>query len=1143
MNNLFLRLAAILLFALLPAAQAAAASVVDLQTEYMQRPIGIDVAQPRFSWKMQSSAYGARQTAYDVKVATSRQALDKGELVWTTGKVNSDAQVGIVYQGPALRPSTRYYWQVTMWDEAGKSSVSAPEWFETGLFGTGFGQAQWISSPNMTLSPYRCSFIIDYDYQLAKKSTESVFVFGAQDAANYVKVTISGNQMTLASVVKGVGHALPAETVTGLQSDSKQPAVHHVTLAVEDPRGYNVHVTIDGQRVKNTHRPEARGGRPGMMMGPPDEYVFSVQAPDPDGRGIYGRLYQIGFAQPKGQQAVFSNIRISEKAWKTVLYTDNQRHDVAGTGACQLWQPGGDVSAPMLRKTIQVEKPLRRARLYATARGIYELFINGKQVSGDFLNPGWTDYRIRIMYNTFDITAMLKQGSNGVGAVLGTGWYSDMMGFNASWQDQYGVRQSLLAKIVLEYEDGTSQTIATDGSWRCYDRGPVTANSLFNGENYDARLEVNGWTDGTFDDSQWARADVVEAPQGNVILQGYVGRTIQNTVTLTAKSVRRYGNRYIYDMGQNMAGVPRLSGLKGEAGKTLTIHYAEMLWPDSIPEAPVPPYTKELYQQRRGDMYLDNYRSALSTDHYTLRGDAEGETFEPRLTSHGFRYISIDGLDSPLPLSDVKGIVLESIGKQTSEMETSNKDVNQLFSNAVWGERGNFLSVPTDCPQRDERMGWTGDAQVFSRAATYNMNLDQFYTRWFYTVRDDQGQDGSYAGYYPNLGTPPQGAANSMGFGGWQEVGVIVPWQVYQQYGDLGFVRQQYPSMVRFMNYLERKATNYIQPLGGTGDWLAPKYTNTMLTNTCYAAYAAQLMTSMAKALGKTDDARRFQSFYDNIKAAFNKTFVDNDGYTIVPASAASKGDPMAAALGMANADEKPVGNNPVRVNTQTSYVLPLQFGLFNDENKPKAVRHLLETVKASNYCLTTGFVGTPYICLVLSDAGHPEEAYRMFLNSEYPSWLFPVKQGATTFWERWNSYTLKNGFGPVSMNSFNHYAYGAIEEWMMSHCLGIQRDEQQPGYKHILLQPEVSDSLRYAKGGFETMYGHVTSEWEHVDGGYTYHAVVPANTTATLSLVAPSAKAVTVTTGAKIAKNVGYKAGKAIYTLPAGTYSFMVKE
>ena len=321
-----------------------------------------------------------------------------------------------------------------------------------------------------------------------------------------------------------------------------------------------------------------------------------------------------------------------------------------------------------------------------------------------------------------------------------------------------------------------------------------------------------------------------------------------------------------------------------------------------------------------------------------------------------------------------------------------------------------------------------------SRAATYNMNLDQFYTRWFYTVRDDQGQDGSFLS---QPGYSSAGGHKRYGLWWLAGVGVIVPWHVYQQYGDLGLVRKQYPSMVRFMNYLERKTTNYIQ----------------------------------------------------------------------------------------------------------TSYVLPLQFGLFNEENKPKAVRHLLETVKASNYCLTTGFVGTPYICLVLSDAGHPEEAYRMFLNSEYPSWLFPVKQGATTFWERWNSYTLKNGFGPVSMNSFNHYAYGAIEEWMMSHCLGIQRDEQQPGYKHILLQPEVSDSLRYAKGGFETMYGHVTSEWEHVDGGYTYHAVVPANTTATLSLVAPSAKAVTITTGAKIAKNVGYKAGKAIYTLPAGTYSFMVKE
>ena len=1115
------------------------ATPVGLQVEFMKQPLGIDVDRPRFSWRMDEIRYGASQSAYRLMVATSEDDLRRGRFLWDTGKLESDKSVDISYQGESLRAKTRYYWQVTVWDERGTESTSAIDWFETGLLGTGFGNAQWIGSEKMNLSKYRSSFNLSYDYELESGSTQAAFVFGAQDEKNYIKVLINGTQMTLSSTIEGKETKLPAEDISSLLSNNSK---HRVTLNVDGPRGYNLHISIDGQPVKNTHRPQ--GGQ-GGMFGAPDEYRFSIAAPEPDGRGINGRLYQVGFAQPQGQNATFSNIQIGENAWESVLYNDSKIYQERGSGKLTLWQPGEDAAAPMLRKKIEISKPLKQARLYATARGIYEFYINGQKVGHDYLNPGWTDYRYRIMYNTFDITDMLKQGANGIGAMIGAGWYSDMMGFNSSWQDQYGIRQSLLAMIELRYADGSTETIVTDKSWKCFNGGPIVANSLFNGEDYDARREVNGWTNGDFNDNEWEQVAMIDPAPQTVKLQGYVGLTIQNNVTLTAQRMTKVGNRYIYDMGQNLAGVQRLSGMKGKPGQTITIHFAEMLYPEIIPEEPVAPYTTEMYQEKRGDMYLDNYRSALSTDHYTFKGSTEGETYEPRFTSHGFRYISIEGLDAPLALEQVQAVVLESIGEQTSSFETSNADVNRLFENAVWGQRGNFLSVPTDCPQRDERMGWTGDAQVFARAATYNMNIDQFYTRWFYTVRDDQGTNGSYGGYYPDLGIPPSGA-NSIGgmpAGGWREVGVIVPWQVYQQYGDLGFVEQHYDSMVRFMDYLERSATNYIQPFGGTGDWLAPVFTNTMLTNTCYAAYAAQLMEQMAQALGKAADAKRFHTFYENIKRVFNETFVNAEGYTQVPAEAARQRDPMAASLGMAGNTAEVIGDNPVIVNTQTSYVLPLQFGLFSEENKPKALKHLIETIRESNYCLTTGFVGTPYICLVLSDNGYPEEAYKLFLNNQYPSWLFPVKQGATTFWERWNSYTVKNGFGPVSMNSFNHYAYGAIEEWMMSHCLGIQRDEQRPGYKHILLQPEIGEGLDYAQGGFLTMYGEVKSAWKKEGKGYTYQVTIPANTTASLQLQADNEKAADITVGKEAARVAGFTNGKIHYELPAGTYEFIIKK
>ena len=1123
-----------------------AIDIVNLKTEFMKNPLGTDVARPRFSWQMSATRSGALQKSYRLVVANSENNLQNGNYCYDTGDVASGLSVGVVYNGDALLPSTRYFWKVTVKDDKGESATSSADWFETGLLGMGWNRAQWIGSPKNILAKYRSQFVVDYDFKLLKGAQQSVFIFGAKNTSNYVSLNFNlksgAPQMILSHKTSGVEKVDFTEDIASILSSTTAGATHHVTMSAAGPRGFNLHISIDGKQVKNTHLPKA-GSNPMMMrFGPPDEYGFTINYDAPEEPNANARMYSIGYCQPQGEPAEYSNFRISENTWNETLSNDNQVRNAAGDGKLVLWQPGADVSAPMLRKTITIDKQIASARLYATARGVYEFTINGHMVGKDFLNPGWTDYRYRIMYNTFDITSLLKQGNNGIGVTLGTGWFSDMMGFNSTWQDQYGVKQSVMAMILVNYTDGTKQTFVTDGSWKAYTQGPIEANSLLNGEDYNAQKEVVGWTDGVFDDSSWNAAVVVPAPSQTVKLQGYVGMTIQNNVTLTAKTVKEVDPHvYVYDLGQNMAGIPRLKNIKGKAGQTITIHFAEALYPDVIPTEPVAPYTVEMYQKMKGRMYMDNYRSALATDHYTLKGDAAGETFEPHFTSHGFRYISIEGLDAPLALEDVQGVVLESIGEQMSNFETSNKDINRLFENVVWGERGNFLSVPTDCPQRDERMGWTGDAQVFSRAATYNMNVDPFYTRWFYTVRDDQANNGGFGGYYPELGVPPVGASadGSMQCGGWQDVGVVVPWQVYLQYGDIRMLEDHYPSMLRFMEYLERNAKDFIQPFGGTGDWLAPVFTNTMLTNTAYSAYDAQIMEKIATALGKKDDAVRFHRFYENICKAFNKSFINADGLTVIPASSAPASDPMGSMLGMSTSGsgKKDANGNEI-VDTQTSYVLPLYFGMLQGENKTKAVNHLLDAIKKSNYTLTTGFVGTPYICLVLSEAGYPEEAYKLFEQTEYPSWLFPVKQGATTMWERWNSYTIKNGFGPVSMNSFNHYSYGAIEEWMMSRALGIRCDEQNPGYKHFTIEPEVGGTLQYAKGGFESVYGKIQSEWQKNGSGYTCKVTVPANTTATLYLAAKSAKNVKCDAALKPGSTTCEKVS---YELLPGTYTFTV--
>jgi alpha-L-rhamnosidase len=1096
---------------LLASTTAMATSVTHLTTEFMNEPMGIDVSHPRFSWQMQSDRYGAAQTAYRVVVASSQQNLNNATYVFDTGKTASSASIGIEYQGDVLLPCTRYYWKVTVWDEKGAAVTSDTEWFETGLTDFNWHHAQWIGSSKQTLSKYRSRFILDYDFQLAKKSHQAVFVYGAKSANNYLTVTVDtkeGAKLLLGHVLNGTATIDGEGDISSLMTQTKVPTTHHIRLSVYGKDNYEVYVDFDGQRIKCS--------KDGKNF---NERTVINNTTEED-TNANNRLYQIGFCQPKGEDATFSQIKISDTSWHVNLYTDNAVHAVKGDGNISLWQPGSDASAPMLRRTVQIAKAIKQARLYATARGIYQYYINGKAVGESFYNPGWTDYRYRIMYNTFDVTSLLRQGANGIGAMIGAGWYSDVLGWvGADWQDQYGIHQSTMALLHIDYEDGTSENIVTNNQWKCYDLGPIEANSLYNGEDYNAQKEVDGWTNGNFDDSQWVAATIANAPAQTVKLQAYVGMMIQNNVTLQAKSVKKVGNVFIYDFGQNMVGVPRLSGLHGKAGQRITIHYAEMLYPDVIPEKPVEPYTIEMYKAKKGQMYLDNYRSALSTDHYTFKGDAAGETYEPLFTSHGFRYLSIEGLDEALPLSSVEGIVVESIGKQTSNYETSNKDVNRLFQNIVWGQRGNFLSVPTDCPQRDERLGWTGDAQIFSRAATYNMNTDPFYTRWFYTVRDDQALNGDLGGYYPDLGTPPAGAyaatANARA-GGWSDFGVIIPWQMYQQYGDTGILLQEYESMSRYMNFLERTGKDYIFPAGGFGDWVAPVPTNTSLINTAYWAYDAQIMQKVAVLLGKTQDAARYGRVFDKIKAAFNKTFVDRDGYTIEAGKEGTK-----------------------RIDTQTSYILPLQFGLFTDSTKSKAVAHLVDRIVANGNRLSTGFLGTPYLCLVLSDSGHPDLAYKLFLQTEYPSWLFPVLQGATTIWERWNSYTILNGFGPVGMNSFNHYSYGAIEEWMMSHSLGIQRDEKSPAYKHILLQPEIGDELDYAKGGFQSMYGDIQSGWEKNANGYTYKVTIPANTTASLTLPAANVKSVKVLKGKEGITRSSFKNGKALFELKAGTYEF----
>ena len=1102
LRKLFLAITAFL--TLLP---AGAQEITRLTTEYMDRPMGIDVKQPVFGWQMQSDRYGAAQTAYRIVTATSKENLENGTYTYDSGTVNSPASVCIKYNGPELAPCTRYYWQVLVTDERGKVHESPASWFETGLMGGLWGNAMWIASNKMQLSPYRFDYAIEYDVETAKPGPAK-FIFGAPQEDCYVFVMLDTRDS--AKVMLGnalynketVQHTLNVSNIIPKADATKK---HHIRIEVRGGGNYDMKVSLNGRALSQGNY---------MPVNCMRDSIGRQQA----------RLFSIGYRQPQGFDAVFSNIKLLNYKWDNlVLNSDPKTYNAKGDDKAVLWMPSSDINAPIMRKNVNVTKVVKRARLYATARGTYWFYINGQRVGDGYLNPGWTDFRHRIMYNTYDVTQMLRQGNNALGIELGHGWFCDDFGWaGAMWGDQYGYKPSALAMIKVEYTDGTNETFVTDNTWKVYNGGPLYVNNLYHGVIYDAQREVDGWKEPGFNDTAWEKVAILPPPPASTEIQGYVGLEIKNNITLKAKKMTRIGNRFIYDMGQNFAGVPRLKNMKGRKGQTITIHFAEMLYPETVPENPRAPLTREHYERNKGQMYMDNYRSAISTDYYTFRGAPEGETFEPPFTQHGYRYVSIDGLDEPLPLEDVEGIVLESVGEQISRYETSNADINQLFNNIVWGQRGNFLAVPTDCPQRDERLGWTGDANVFCRTSTYNMMTGPFFNRWFYTLRDQKSENGDVGGYYPSLGGTKEGAPRS-GFErgcGWSDVTITVPWEMYQQYGDLGFVERHYGAMKDYMKFLESQAKDYIYPDAFYwGDWLAPMPTNISMLSTAYFGYDARLMREMAKALGKTDDAVYYDKLYRNISRAFCNYFFDSEGYTI---EGNHEGTP--------------------RMDTQTSYLLPLAFLELPEDLQQKAVKHLLEAIERSNYHLQTGFLGTPLLCNVLSNFGHNDIAYRLYTQTEYPSWLFPVKQGATTMWERWNSYTIKEGFGEVSMNSFNHYAYGAIEEWIMSHNLGIQRDENRPGYKHILMQPKIDDTFSFVKGGFRSVYGDISSAWEIKPSGTEIEFTIPANTTATFTLPVSSMDNLKLKKGKKGVSSKSFDDGKAVYELKSGTYKFILK-
>jgi alpha-L-rhamnosidase len=1199
-------------------AQARGAVLVrNPQTEYRNTPLGIDVAQPRFSWQMAATAgeRGAAQAAYQIEVKDP-----KGAAVWDTKRIEGPVSLGIQYAGTPLKAATRYTWTVTVWDQAG-AKLTASSWFETGLMdpapnSAAWGGAQWIGGGPEDLvlyAPYLAIFDLKYAQTIAPGSTRAGFVYGANDFRlmdkykntyqvesgkdqSYIKfeLDISGVNGSADGKAKlnvyRAGYkdtdtpSKPFKTFdvsTDVISASNKNAEHVIEFRSAFGQ---ITLSIDGKTTFAGAPPQPAASGPGG--GPPGGFgrggaPNSVNL-NPLGQGgnylAFGMLCDMGFTVDAGQSASFRDVTVrNSRAPNNILFQENLsaapykgiyagadpgltvsggRYVLNGgsKGAFVVRDPSRN-SMPMLRTTFKTTgKAVEGARLYITARGVYEVFLNGKRVGDDHYNPGLTQYNITHMYQTYDVTGMVKAGDNALGAMLGEGWWSGLLSFGTIW-NHFGDRQSLLAKLVITYKDGTSETVTTTpAKWKYYSAGPVVYSSLDFGEIYDAAREraVEGWASAGYNDSKWKGAVAVPlegttfagAEQGRpgtppaqfswnkLSLIGQIGNNAGVYQTLTAKSVKEVRpGVFVYDLGQNIVGVPRITVAAGRAGGKITLRFAEMLYPDLKESG-----------KNVGMIMTENYRAAVSQDAYTMK--AGSQVFQPKFTSHGYQYIEITGIDKALPLAAVQSVAISSVRELTASYKTSNEKVNKLWSNLVWSNIDNFLTIPTDCPQRNERMGWSGDINVFSRTATYVSNADQFLTRHMYAMRDVQSPAGRFTDVAPVGG----------GFGGllWGSAGIVVPWETYLQYKDAGLLERHYPSMAAYADYLE----TVIDPKTGMttdgqlGDWLGPQNNalGSAFLATAYHAYDMDIMAKVAAVLGKTADAAKWRDLHEKRKAFFNSTFVNAEKKTMGLAGGGF-GGPRPGAGGA----PPPVPQLKL-ADTQTSYAVGLGMGLFAPENVAAMVKNLADTVTRENkddggvvrpkYSLMTGFIGTSWISKALSDNGMSDLAYRLLQNSQYPSWLYAIDQGATSIWERLNGYTIENGFGGNnSMNSFNHYSFGAVGQWMMAYSLGIQRDE--PGFQKFVLQPEPDPTggMTSAEGYYDSMHGRIASAWKVSGNMLSYKATVPANTTATLYLPTSSEKSVREggkdAAQAKGVRFVKYEGGKAVYMLLSGGYEF----
>jgi alpha-L-rhamnosidase len=1032
-------------------ALAGSVKVGQLRCEHLENPIGIGMQQPRLSWKLQSDRVGEVQTAYQIRAAASAAVLKNGQPdLWDSGRIASDQSVLVPWAGKPIGSRSQVFWQIRVWDRDNQPSAwSGTAFFELGL----------LSPANEWKGKWITADLPRYDIEqssLAKSFWINAGSTASQAAAIRLAVELPAEAVIRRAFIDVAADGLITNYVNGHPTHpgfTSLTAPLHVEIGGQLTPGKNI-IAISSAAVRGGIRHDrgeagrnAIAARGVIELADGQHIEFNTDGSWRAAVAPGGNWFAPDF---------------DDSGWATAI--------VVAPYSAQLSKYYDITIGPgrYLRKNFAANKPVARARLYATALGVYEASINGQHViSDDLLAPGWTDYTKRVMVQTYDVTKLIHPGENAVGAVLGDGWYAGRLGWMGA--AQYGTRPVFNAQLEITYADGSMDVIATDDSWKG-GPGEIIGSDEQWGEIIDVQKAVKNWNQPAFDNSAWSNAVVEEH---SVALVPQLGPPVRSLMELAPQKITRRGDAWIVDFGQNLVGHVRLTAI-GAVGTTITVRHSETTNSD-------------------GSLYTENLRTALATDKFTLDGVGR-ETLEPHFTFHGFRYVEITGYPDKLTADDLRAVVVSSDTPQTGTFECSNPDLNRLYQNIVWSQRGNFLSVPTDCPQRDERLGWMGDAQVFASTAARNADVAAFYAKWMVDVNDGQSSNGDFADVSPRVARPQPAMPV------WGDAGVIIPWAMFNAYGDKSFLADNYPFMARWVDFSAKRSRNLILN-GGVGDHLAPVRTPTEVVDTAYFANSAHLVAKAATLLGKTDDAAKYDKLFHDITDAFNQAFVSTNGM--------------------------------IQGDTQTGYILALQFGLLPENLRAAAAQRLADNVAQHGH-LTGGFVGNGLICPVLTEIGRSDLAWQLVLTNTYPSWLFSVKNGATTIWERWDGWTPERGFQDSSMNSFNHYSLGSVGVWLYSGAAGIQPDESQPGYKHFFLRPQFTTRLSYVKATLDTPYGIISSHWRIEKDQLVYDVTIPPNTSAELVLPVPPENVL------QSGKSLANKSG-ATTRLPlvAGTYQF----